>query len=464
VQCPGGDAVIAADGFFRVSNDSDTIVSCPRAGACLKGRCADGHEGVVCGSCSGGFAPAMPFKCARCASRVGAAVVFVVSTLLLLVFTGVAIQLTLVSNKQVGGGPANQPAAGDILKLHALFLQYVSIIGSLHVPWPRSLLAVFTASDWVFAGSIGQSFAGASSPFECALQGLRVPSAMLKQLVYLLMPAFVALVQLLVFGSLYWCCCRSKRHTLHLTVVLLVSAFFTFPLFVRAAFSFFGCFRVTDPAVPHSLWWVRAMGQPCYQGVHKVWAYAVGLPSLIACCSAPLALGLCLWCNERRTNEPGFQARYGHLYRLYRAHAFWYEPVILIQTIILVALSVFAAQIGKYTAVVLTGLHIAMALQLLQFVRPYAAPLLHRLHVASLCCLLLNVFVALLMFDEPARPTHDTAYGCSSCPYHECVLHHCQLHLDLHLLHAWARRVTHRQCSGALVWQVAQISAPSLIS
>jgi len=396
-----------------VSNDSNTIVSCPRAGACLKGRCADGHEGVVCGSCTDGFAPAMPFKCARCASRVEAAVVFVVSTLLLLVFTGVAIQLTLVSNKQVAGlgGPANQPTAGDVLKLLALSIQYVSIIGSLPVPWPRSLLALFTASDWVFASSVGQSFAWASSPFECALQGLRVPSAMLKQLVYLLMPAFVALVQSLVFGCLHWCCFRSNRHTLHLTVVLLVSAFFTFPVFVRAAFSFFGCFRVTDPALPHSLWWVATMGQPCYQGAHKVWAFAVGLPALIACCSAPLALALSLWRNQGRTDEPGFRARYGHLYRFYRAHAFWYEPVILIQTIVLVALSVFASQVGNYTAVVLTGLHIAMALQLLQLVRPYAAPLLHRLHVASLCCLLLNVFVALLMFDEPARATHDVAYG-----------------------------------------------------
>lgn len=309
----------------------------------------------------------------------------------------------------MGGGPTSQPAAGDVLKLLALFIQYVSIIGSLPVPWPRSLLALFTASDWVMASSMGQSFAWASSPFECALQGLRVPAALLKQLVYLLLPAFVALVQLVACGSLYWCCCRSNRHTLHRTVVLLVSAFFTFPVFVRAAFSFFGCFRVPDPALAHSLWWVQAMGQPCYQGAHKVWAFAVGLPALIVCCSAPLALALWLWCNQGRADEPNFRARYGHVYRLYRTHAFWYEPVILVQTTILVALSVFASQIGNYTAVVLTGLHIAMALQLLQLVRPYTALLLHRLHVASLCCLLLNVFVALLMFEEPRRATHDVA-------------------------------------------------------
>jgi hypothetical protein len=102
-------------------------------------------------------------------------------------------------------------------------------------------------------------------------------------------------------------------------------------------------------------------------------------------------------------SDPAFQAAYGNLYRLYRDHAYWFECVILTQTIVLVAISVFASQIGSYTSVLITGLHLAAALQLLQFVRPYASILLHRIHVALLCCLLLNVFAALLMFAQPVR-------------------------------------------------------------
>jgi hypothetical protein len=219
------------------------------------------------------------------------------------------------------------------------------------------------------------------------------------------------LSQVLFFVGVYALCCRSKRPMLRLTVVLLVSAFFTFRVVLRAAFSFFGCLRVADPTLPFSLWWVQAMAQPCYQGAHRVWAFAVGVPFVIVCCSAPVVLSLWLWRNSARMGEPDFRGRYGHLYRLYRAHAYWYEPVILIQTIVLVALAVFASQIGNHSAVVLTGLHIAVALQLLQLVRPYAAPLLHRLHVASLCCLLLNVFVALLMFDQPAGTNTEVASG-----------------------------------------------------
>lgn len=411
MQCPGGDAIVATYGFSRVSNDSDKVISCPRAGACMEGSCVEGHQGLVCGSCSEGYALAMPFKCVRCASKGGAIAVFAASSLVLLVFTGIAIQLTLASNKAGSATPNSDATAGDVVKLLALFLQYTSIVGSLPVPWPAPLLALITASDWLFAGSVGQTLAWAKSPLECALKGLKVPPAVLKQLVFLLMPAFVSLVEVMVFVGIYLLCCRKRKDMLHMIVVLLVSAFFTFPIMLRATFSFFGCFRIDDPTLPHSLWWVQAMAQPCYQEPHKVWSFAVGLPFLVACCCAPLFLGLWLWRNSAQMGDVDFRERYGHLYRLYRAHAYWYEPVILVQTIILVALAVFASQVGSHTAVVLTGLHIVVALQLLQLVRPYASPLLHRLHVASLCCLLLNVFVALLMFDQPAQVNIEGAFG-----------------------------------------------------
>uniref|UniRef100_A0A383VXM2 DUF7630 domain-containing protein n=1 Tax=Tetradesmus obliquus TaxID=3088 RepID=A0A383VXM2_TETOB len=56
-KCPGGDNIEAGKGFFRVSNASEKVVSCPRAGACLEANtCADSHEGLVCGSCSKGLA------------------------------------------------------------------------------------------------------------------------------------------------------------------------------------------------------------------------------------------------------------------------------------------------------------------------------------------------------------------------------------------------------------------------
>jgi hypothetical protein len=79
--------------------------------------------------------------------------------------------------------------------------------------------------------------------------------------------------------------------------------------------------------------------------------------------------------------------------------------VIWVQTILLVTLSVFATQIGIYTAVLLYGLHLVASLVLLQYFRPFSMSLLHHTHVATTCCLLLNIFVALLMFAQPPGPS-----------------------------------------------------------
>jgi hypothetical protein len=322
----------------------------------------------------------------------------------LLLVTGTSIQLTRVSNLADPAAQASKgPGAGDIVKVLALFLQYVSIIGSLPVPWPNSLLAFISASEWVLPSGSGRTFSWAATPLECVLKGLRTPSAVAKQLINLFTPAIVVAVELSVFMGFYFCCSRQKKRVLQLPVVLLVSAFFTFPIFVRAVFSFFACFGVQDATLQHSLWWVQDMAQACYLGYHRAWAFSLAIPCMIICCCAPLALFVGLWRNSGKMAATGFRASYGHLYRLYGTHAYGYEAVVLVQTIALVAIAVFASQIGSYTAVLLAGLHIVVSLQLLHFVRPYTQRSLHVIHVASLLCLLADVFVALLMFADFAE-------------------------------------------------------------
>jgi hypothetical protein len=229
------------------------------------------------------------------------------------------------------------------------------------------------------------------------------------------MPLVVAAVELAVFSLIYTGCAkRKKQHSrwrLPVAVVLLVSAFFTLASWVQAVFSFFNCYGIQDPTLSPSLWWVPNMAQACYEGSHRTWALALGAPCLILCCAIPVVMFACLWRNRQRLSDSRFQESYGHLYSLYTKRAFWWESVILGQTIVLVALSIFPTQIGTYFVVVLVGVHLAFALQLLHVFRPYASSLLQRLHIASLYCLLLDVLVALLMFGQPARPAHARGVG-----------------------------------------------------
>jgi hypothetical protein len=169
------------------------------------------------------------------------------------------------------------------------------------------------------------------------------------------------------------------------------------------------------------------MEQPSYAGYHKLWAFGLAIPCLLISLAAPLVMFVGLWRSKSRMTSSSFRARYGHLYRLYRTHAYGFEAVILVQTISLVAIAVFASHIGSYTAVLLSALQVAASLQLLQMVRPYASRLLHRIHVAALCCLLLDMFVALLMFAEPADFLSKSLVITQAvvAAFAECMFHHC---------------------------------------
>lgn len=372
----------------------------------------------MCGSCSSGYGLAAPFKCVKCSSKAGAVVVFLGGLLVLLVFTGIGIQLTVASNRDLASNlnstsTCQEPCAGDVMRLLTVFLQYVSILGTLPVALPKPLPGFMSGADWLFAGTSAASSTWLLTPFECVLRGAKVPAPVLQLIVQLCTPLVVAAVEVFVFLAAYACCCRSQRQSLHVTVVLLMSAFNTFPAWLRAVFSFFNCYEIQDPSLPSSLWWVPAMSQGCYVGYHRVWAFALGLPCLLICCAVPVAVLVGMWSNRARLSDPDFSARFGHLYRLYSDRAYWWESTMLTQTISLVALSVFAAQIGTYIAVLLVGVVLAIGLQLLHVVKPYAegASLLYRIHMFLLYCLLLDVFVLLLMYANPTRADQAYAVG-----------------------------------------------------
>jgi hypothetical protein len=198
----------------------------------------------------------------------------------LLLLTGASIQLTIVSNRK---DPASSEGlgAGNVLKLLALFLQHLFIVGSLPVPWPPALLALMSVSDWVFAGATGQALAWATAPLECVLKGSPIPSAVAKQLIYLCMPGIVTVTELAVFWSIYTCCCCRQKRAGLFPVVLLVSAFFTFPMWVTAVFSSFQCLSVVDPTLSQPLWWVQDMAQACYHGYHRIWVFVIVIPCLV---------------------------------------------------------------------------------------------------------------------------------------------------------------------------------------
>jgi hypothetical protein len=339
-------------------------------------------------------------------------------------FVTITVHFTWQDNKT--GDKSLRPS--DLIKVLVQFLQYLVILGSISVPWPAFLAGVFTAAGVVFGVGSGQAFS-----LDCWLPHYlpsKLPLALQRQLSYFVGALVVVLACVVLMNLLHVCnrvfkACRAKAKPslmgrwqqqpprLHfwsrLRVTLLVTAFFAYPTLVRAALSFFACIRIDDaskqPYPEDSIrnhtagYWVSAIKHECFAGWHRPWALGFGLPAvLVLCVGVPVCLFVFLWCSKGKT-DAAFQEHYGFLFRNYTEGKPWWEAVWAAQTVLLTAISVFHFTIQAYYALLLMALILLLSIGAQVTARPYAQPLLHRLHLMSTCCLFLIVWLSLALFS-----------------------------------------------------------------
>jgi hypothetical protein len=326
--------------------------------------------------------------------------------------------------------------ASDLLKVLVQFLQLLVIIGSISVPWPSFLAGMFTAAASVFAVASGESL----SP-DCwlphYLPSIKLPLALQRQLLNFVGAVFVAVACLVLMNLLHglhrvWHACwhRPRRGRsqppapeLHfwsrLRVTVLVTAYFAYPTLVKAALSFFACLQIDIASKqPHpeyairnhtSGYWVSAMQQECFAGWHRPWALGFGLPlAVVLCLVVPFALWLFLWRSKPKVADPLFREHYGFLFCNYRDCKLWWEAVWAVQTVLLTAVSVFHFTFQAYYALLVMELILLTSVAVQVYALPYASPLLHRLHLASTCCLFLIVWLSMAMFSAAVEGNRAT--------------------------------------------------------
>jgi hypothetical protein len=337
-------------------------------------------------------------------------------------FVTLTVHFTWQDNK--AGDRSLRPS--DLIKVLVQFVQYVVILGSISVPWPAFLLGMFTAATAVFGVGSGQALS-----LDCWLPhyvASKLPLALQRQLsvfvgALIVALACVALMNVLHVCNRVWKACTSKPTTsrrqqrepqLHfwsrLRVTLLVTAFFAYPTLVRAALSFFACLRIDDaseqPYPEYAIrnhtagYWVSAIQQECFAGWHRPWALGFGLPAvLVLCLGVPVGLLVFLWRSQAKTSDPAFCEHYGFLFRNYAESKPWWEAVWAAQTVMLTAVSVFHFTIQAYYALLVMAVVVLISGAAQIAARPYQQPLLHRLHLASTCCLFLLVWLSLTLFS-----------------------------------------------------------------
>ena len=423
-KCTGGDAIVPLNGHWHSHPYSTQVHPCPRKGVCgYNGSCSEGYTGHLCGSCEPGFGSHGSFRCGACMTPGRTLAAYLSAVFVLFLVASLLVQTTLKDNQLGAVSVAVRPS--DIAKILVHHVQYLAIISTMSIQWPPALSAVFAASGWLFAAGSGEVVS-----LDCyfAAKEIHVPRAVAKLLVYLLAP--VGLFLGVLCARFVW---RGVTRVLqklgfravrnvgplaslasNLSVSFLVVLFFFYPFLVRVALGMFACLPLDvvgpgsdDPYPQYAVanatagYWVSDMNQACYQGWHRAWALALGVPAaFIFCVGVPLGMGALLFFNHTKLHTEGvIKECIGFLYHNYRQKRYYWEVVSIVETAVLAAISVFVFSLGTFYAIVLLHASFAMVFVLQYIFEPYAMKLLNNTTLLSAGCLYATASIALTLYQ-----------------------------------------------------------------
>eukprot|EP00879_Flechtneria_rotunda_P025546 GHRR01027151.1.p1 GENE.GHRR01027151.1~~GHRR01027151.1.p1 ORF type:complete len:357 (-),score=77.56 GHRR01027151.1:267-1184(-) len=197
----------------------------------------------------------------------------------------------------------------------------------------------------------------------------------------------------------------------------MVATFLFIPSVARTALSLFACVPVdkasSEPycAAAVGRYWVLDMGQQCFEGYHAAWAYALGIPLLFVLAVAlPLGISLFMWQNRHNLTVPWFSRHYGFLYRQYRPSCCYWEAVVVLQTLLLVAVGVFGVTLGPYYQAIVMNAALALVFALLLVVQPHLHQQTGTVALQGIACLLLTGYITQSLLPYGVVRSDDTQF------------------------------------------------------
>jgi len=184
-----------------------------------------------------------------------------------------------------------------------------------------------------------------------------------------------------------------------LTIVVLL--FIVYPTVVTETLTLFKCVPLDTDALHLEI----DLDFQCFTDKHILWIVFLGLPALVFYAfGIPLIAMNTLRRHRKELHKSNIRNRYNFLYDGYRNHCYWWEGVVLLRKVALIALGVSASQIGT-TAVAVTGAIVALSVQMLQrYAQPFVDPSLNDLEAASLRAALATSICGLYFLQDNLDP------------------------------------------------------------
>jgi hypothetical protein len=305
-------------------------------------------------------------------------------------------------------------------------VQHLMVIGVTLLPgiWPTGMWALFTAVTWFF------SVAGVSTEwasFQCWARGSsKVPWAVLGVLASLLAPLVVCVGVAVTLLMLRIVLRRKGLHTQDrltpnvFTILARASALavaaiswlivvlFFWPSLVYSSLSWFACYPIdqsstADPGAVRTAargFWVSDIQQPCFEGWHRKWTLAYGVPVLVIILGTPLNIFGGFYMNRAKLQTEQFKSIVGFMYHNYDTKYYWWEPVNAMEIAVVVAIYCFSYTLGPYYSILLLNISFGFFFLLQMAVRPHAYPELHRMQMVSLGLLCFTTYIGLTLLPK----------------------------------------------------------------
>jgi hypothetical protein len=243
-------------------------------------------------------------------------------------------------------------------------------------------------------------------------------------LFYLAMP-FVMFAVLVVLDVVAHILLRNRQLnavSLNATVGInaMVVSFFFMPSILRSAFGWFACIPIDAPvAAPYvagavGSFWLHDTDQLCYQGYHRAWALALGLPLLLLVCGL-LPAGI-LWVVLRQMHQQhhlpsGNSQLYScvFLQSIYRPACRWWEVLVFCETAVLTAVAVFGHRLGPLHHIIACSCTLAVMGLLHMAAQPYMLPAANTIMLQCLCCLFFSNMANVLFSSHGSFRAGDAA-------------------------------------------------------
>ena len=275
-------------------------------------------------------------KCKICPSHTTNRVLLGVGFFVMVVGSTIMIYMEITSET------SKDETSDAVKKVLLNFLQMISLASGLPLEWPPAIVSMFDGFNTV-------SSAGSNLMVpDCELTGFRTAEAFYyKQIGFTFVMPVVVMTCILSWSLIYCCCSKKcklsydkiKDYTI-LSITLML--FLSYSMLVKLCFSMFKC-----PYVAGKAYLMADLQEPCYEGDHKMYTWLLTVPQIILYVfGLPTIAILLVLRNKDILYSKKFYTRYGLLYMGYREGREWWEGIIALRKISIVAIGTFGTLMG----------------------------------------------------------------------------------------------------------------------